>query len=164
MDNQKEEQFLRAYDEYADVIFRHCYFRISSRERAKDLMQETFIRAWEYVAKKGEVRNMRAFLYRIANNLVVDEYRKKKTLSLDELKEKGFDPSIEEEGKIHSLIEAKDALYMLDKIEGPYREVLIMRYIDDLSPKEIAAVLGESENAVSVRIHRGLKKIRTLMS
>src|SRR5690349_19793406 len=61
-------QFLQAYDEFADPIFRHCYFRVFRRDRAKELVQETFLRAWEYQLQGKPIENIRAFLYRIANN------------------------------------------------------------------------------------------------
>jgi DNA-directed RNA polymerase specialized sigma24 family protein len=82
---QMKEKFQHAYDEYAQAIFRHCHYRVFDRERGKDLMQEVFLRAWEYMARGEEVHNMRAFLYRIANNLIVDESRKKREASLDYL-------------------------------------------------------------------------------
>ena len=155
-----EEEFIKSYDELADVLFRHCYFRLSDRERAKDVVQETFIRTWDYVKKGKDITNLKAFLYRVANNLIIDEYRKKKELSLDVLQEDGFDPGVDETGAIQSVSEGKYALAALAKIDPSYRQVIIMRYIDDLSPKEISLILGESENAVSVRIHRGLKRAR----
>ena len=57
MRSSKEEEFLRAYEEFADAIFRHCYFRISDREVAKDLTQETFTRTWKYIVD-GEAPEM----------------------------------------------------------------------------------------------------------
>jgi len=54
--------------------------------------------------------------------------------------------------------DGKRALAMLEQLPDSYREVLIMRYVDGFSPSEIAVQIDESENAVSVRIHRGLKK------
>lgn len=157
-------QFLQAYDDFADAIFRHCYYRVSDRERARDIMQETFTRTWEYIAtRNGQIENIRAFLYRIANNLIIDEYRKKKTNSLDELLDKGFDPGHDEETDIHTAIAAREIIALFDKLDISYRKVLIMRYIDDIAPKEIADILGESENAISVRLHRGIKKIKELM-
>ena len=73
----QEQQFLKAFERFADAIFKHCFFRVSDREVAKDLVQETFSRTWEHIALGKEVRDYRAFLYRIANNLIVDFYRKK---------------------------------------------------------------------------------------
>ena len=52
---------------------------------------------------------------------------------------------------------------MLHKVQKDYREVLIMRYIDGLTPADIAAILGESPNAISVRLHRGIKQLHALM-
>lgn len=152
--------FIGAYDAYSEAIFRHCYFRIFDRERAKELMQETFTRTWEYLAQDKEVKNLRAFLYKVANNLIIDNSRKKKEFSLDELREKGFEPGIEEEAKIQNSIDSQVVLVALKKLDRKYRDVIAMRYIDEFSPKEIAALLGEKENVISVRIHRGLKLLR----
>lgn len=156
-----QDQFLTAYNEFSDAIFRHCYFRIYSREKAKDLMQETFCRTWQYLSEGKDIDNLRAFLYRVANNLIIDDARKKKELSLDALQEEGFNPA---DTRAHlamvTTIEGKEMIGVLNKIEPGYREVILMRYLDDLQPKEIARILDESENVVSVRIHRGIKKVR----
>lgn len=159
-----EQEFLAAYDQYSDAIFRHCYFRVFDRERGKDLMQEVFMRAWEYLAKGEKVLNMRAFLYRIANNLIVDESRKKKEASLDKLQEEGFDPGIDETEKMHNRIEHGRVVKTLSSLDDHYRDILVMRYMNDLSPSEIAEVTGESANTVSVRIYRGLKQLRSMLS
>lgn len=156
-----EEEFLSAYDMYADAIFRHCYFRVFDRERGKDLMQETFMRAWEYISKGEKILNMRAFLYRIANNLIVDEARKKKESSLEKLQEDGFDPSTDDTGHWKNRIDRDIVLQSLGSIDEHYRSILIMRFINDLSPSEIAEITGESANTVSVRIYRGLKQLRS---
>jgi len=160
----ESDRFLKTYDEYADAIYRHCYFRVYDEERARDLMQETFMRTWQYIADGKEIQNMRAFLYRVANNLVIDEFRKKKELSLDELAESGFDPGVDEKEKIHASVEANQILLLLDKLDEKHREVLILRYVEDLSFKDIAKVLGETENAITVRAHRALKKVKELIN
>lgn len=157
------DQFLQAYDNFADAIFRHCYLRISDRERAKDLTQEAFMRTWDYIARGSAIENIRAFLYRVANNLIIDEYRKKKSESLDELAEYGFDPGVDERGKIFANIAAADIRSVFGGLDHKYRQVLMMRFVDDLQPKEIASILGESENNVSVRIHRGIRQVREIV-
>lgn len=162
--NPQHEEFLRAYDDLSEALFRHCYFRVFNREQAKDLVQEVFTKTWEYIASGKRIDNMRAFLYRSANNIVIDHIRKKKSLSLDELHESGFDPRAEGAHEIDSLVEGRALLKMLGKLEESYRQVIVMRFVDDLSPRDIAAALGESENAVSVRLHRALKKAREVVS
>jgi len=159
-----EQEFLDAYDQYADAIFRHCYYRVFDRERGKDLMQEVFMRAWEYLGKGEKVLNMRAFLYRIANNLIVDESRKKREASLDKLQEEGFDPGIDDTDRLNNRIEHSRVIKTMRNLDDNYRDILVMRYMNDLSPSEIAEVTGESANTVSVRIYRGLKQLRSMLA
>lgn len=163
-----EEQFLSAYDQYADAIFRHCALRLRDRERGKDLMQETFMKAWEFAASGKEIENIRAFLYRIANNLIVDtarRYKLRTEVSLEDMQEEGFDvPSSEDTTeRTHQRFTQEQVMNLLGQIEEPYRTAVVMRYIDDLSPAEIAETLELSANVVSVRINRGMKKLRSLL-
>jgi len=158
-----ETVFLRAYEEHADAIFRYCYFRISDRELAKELMQEAFMRAWQYVVEGKAIDNTRALLYRIAHHLIIDHVRKKKSISLDLLLEEGFQPGKEEEQQIQTKIEFQRILSFIEKLPSKYRDILIMRYVDELSPKEIASIVHKSENVISVRINRGLKQLRTFL-
>ncbi len=158
-----EREFMKAYDAYADALFKHCYFRLYDRERAKDLVQDAFMKAWEYIAKGREVENIRAFLYKVLHNLIVDEHRKKKTLSLDELKEKGIDIVAQEKLSQNDASDLKNIISFFGALEPKYREAAAMRYIDDLTPKEIAGITGESENNISVRLNRASQKLRALM-
>ena len=166
--SSQERRFTRAYDLYADLIFRHCYFRIGDREKGKELMQDAFLKTWEYIAKGNEVEDMRAFLYRTANNLIVDLYRRKSKRqeeSFEDLREKGFDVASSEraERETEAGFTSDEVASVLGKIEEPYRSAVIMRYIDGLNPKQIAHSLGESVNVVSVRINRGIKKLKSLL-
>ena len=159
-----ETKFLEAYEDYSDAIFRHCYFRLSDRAKAQSVMQETFLRAWEYLESGKEVKNLRALLYKIANNLIIDRYRAKKTLSVEALIDEGFTFGVDDRDKLQDHIAGKEILAVLQELDGLYREAMVLRYVDDLSVQEISEVLGESENAISVRLHRGLKKLKALLN
>lgn len=160
-------EFTKAYDEYADAIFRHCYFRISDRERARDLMQETFVKTWGYILQKGKgIDNLRAFLYKTANNLIIDEYRKAKgNRSLESMQEDGFQVGVKEmiTGRVSNKLQAERILEIVKKIDKKYRDAVIMRYMDGLSPKEIAEITGQTQNNISVRITRGVKQLRKIL-
>ncbi len=166
------EKFLAAYDAHAGAIFRHCYFRLSDREKAMDLSQETFTRAWGYLAQGKEVQNFKPFLYRIASNLIIEEYRKRKTTSLDAMLEEeaaGERVIVElrdEEWSEHLVdqLDGARALQAMSKLPEPYREVLTLRFVDGLTPKEIALFLEERENTVSVRIHRALGHLKKIIT
>ncbi len=159
-----EEEFLQAYDAYSDAIFRHCYYRLFDRERAKDVMQDTFMRTWEYLGKGEKVENIRALLYRIANNLIIDFVRKKKETSLDQLQEAGFDPAADDDmARAGARLDGAQAVEALKQLDDSHREVLVMRYVNGLEPAEIAHITGETPNTVSVRLHRGLSKLRVIL-
>lgn len=163
----QEEGFLEAFDLYADALFRHAYFRVSDRDKAKDLVSDAYAKTWDYVVKGHIVEDFRPFLYRTLNRLIIDEYRKKKTESLDALLNEQEVP----EGAFEELVEGSrdDSEFALDAKRVPellvnmphaYREVVVLRYLDGLMPQEIADTLNESVNTVSVRIHRGIAWLR----
>lgn len=159
-EEQAKREFLESYQNYSDAIFRHLYFRILDRELAKELMQETFMKTWQYVVDGKKIDNIRALLYRIANNLIIDHIRKKKETSLDSLLEKGFQPSKNEENSVKDRIDMDIVVKLIDHLPPKYHHVIVMRYVDDLSIEEIANILGESKNSVSVQINRGLKQLK----
>lgn len=165
MKDETHKEFLHAYDQNADAIYRHCFFRLFSRERAEDAVQETFIKAWQYLQAGKEVLHMRAFLYRIATNTVIDMVRKKSEESLDRLLEDGIlEPASRDHEHIQSRVLGRQLLEVLQELPEPYREAVTLRYVDDLDPKEIAEILDISANNVSVRINRGLAMLRERQS
>ena len=160
---KQEQAYLEAFDEYADALYRHCFFRVSDPERAKDIVSDTFTKTWDYLVKGNTIEKYKPFLYRTLNHLIIDEYRKKKTDSLDAL----LDESDVPEGAFEELvsgsreevefaIDAKDIPLLIEKMPEGHREVILLRYMDGLMPKEIAAILEIPVNTVSVRIHRGV--------
>lgn len=165
-----EDRFLKAFDEYNDALFRHAFLRISNREKAVDLVHDTYTKVWAYIRNGYEIDNFRPFLYKVLNNLIIDEYRKRKELSLDAmLAEEGVD-----EGSFSDLsestaealaatIDGKKAFDLLAELPDQYREVILYRFVDQLGPREISELIEESENVVSVRIHRALKMLRKKM-
>jgi RNA polymerase sigma-70 factor (ECF subfamily) len=163
MDSSTERAFLELYDTMADDILRYCYFRVPDREVAKDLAQDIFLRLWDYLKQGKQVVSMRAFLYRTARNIVIDHYRKKKSMSLEILQEKGFDPTGEDHLQIESLSAGKEAMRATAHLDDRSREVVLLRYANNLSLAEVAEIVGESENAVSVRLHRATKKLKDIL-
>ncbi|HTR19093.1 MAG TPA: RNA polymerase sigma factor [Candidatus Paceibacterota bacterium] len=160
-----EASFLAAYDDHADALFRHVFLRLRDREVATDVVQETFSRAWLYLSKGKRIDYMRAFLYRVANNLIVDVSRKKRSTSLDRMMEDdGFELRDEAAKDPAEIPQAREAMALLTSLDEIYRTVITMRFIEELSPGEIAQRLGVSENVVSVRIHRGIARLSKLMN
>lgn len=154
--------FLDAYDQYADAIYRHCFFRVFSRPHAEDLMQETFARAWEYLQKGNDVGNIRALLYRIATNLMIDQSRKKKEESLEQIMQDhpGYEPEYDGHVDIEKSALCAEVAQAIQELPEEQRRLLTLRYVDDLDPKEIAEILDITPNNVSVKLNRAVALLR----
>jgi RNA polymerase sigma-70 factor (ECF subfamily) len=155
-----ENAFVAAYDDYAEPIFRYCYFKVNDRERARELMQDTFARAWEYLRSGKQIDELRPFLYTVAHHVCVNEVLRKKAFSLDEMREvAGFEPA----DTLQSPEEDAEAALLMEKLQDlrpSDRELLTLRYVNGLEVKEIARTLGENPNTISVRIKRALAALK----
>ncbi len=160
------EKFKEIYDKEIDSLFHYCTFRVNNKNQAIDIVQDTFIELWQTYQKGVEVKNARALLFTILRNRIIDWYRKKKSLSLDALMENdGQEHSFEpEDSKAYDDIvfgaETRSIVDAINNMDSNYRDVLYLRLIEDKTPEEIANILGTNANTVSVRITRGLQKLR----
>lgn len=163
-----EEQFLVAYEQYSDDLFRFAFFKLhQNREQALDFVQNTFIKAWEYIADGKEIKNLRALLYKILRNLIIDHYRSPKSNpkeSVDILTEQGVQFQNQDHHKIITQVEYNEIISVLDELVDEDKELVLLRYVDGFSPKEIAEMLGESQNVVSVRLTRAKKRLKQLLN
>jgi len=160
-----EREFMAAYEAHADALFRHVLLRVRDRERAKDVVQEAFSRTWVYLSEGKKIEHIKAFLFRVAGNLIVDGARRQRSSSLDKMMEEdGYevvDESVTDPAEVQGV---REALKLLKSLDETYRVVIAMRFMDEMSPGEIARVLGVSENVVSVRIHRGIERLKVLFN
>src|SRR5262245_58562588 len=138
--NDKERLFIAIYDDLSPAIFKHCFFRLSNRERALELTQEVFMRLWEKLSANETISSPSALLYTLSRNLIIDEYRRKKAVSLDQLQDSGFDAPTEDDERITRAAEVSVMLKAIQAIPEKYREVLILRYVDGLTPSEIGKI------------------------
>jgi RNA polymerase sigma-70 factor (ECF subfamily) len=157
--------FEKIYGSESDAIFRFCLVRVSNREQALDITQETFLRLWQNLSGDKEIKNNRAFLFTVANHLIIDWYRKKKSFSLDSLLEnkETEEYDIVDEKAESNILLGTEGRYLLEKLKELmpiHQNPIYLRFIEDLSPQEIGNILGISANAASVRINRGLIELR----
>ncbi len=167
MKSDKSYIFKEIYDKESDAIFRFCVIRVSNREQALDITQETFLRLWQTLKEGTEIKNTRAFLFTVAHRLIIDWYRKKKSLSLDAIIMNNEGEEFEYERPDHSsdenLLGGAEGRYLVSQIDNltpTSRDPVYLRFVEGLSPEEIASILGISTNAASVRLNRGLVELR----
>lgn len=157
------DQYLTLHDEYADVVFRLCLSKVSSRDEAKDLTQEAFVRVWERLAKGGEtIDNLRAFLFTVARNLIKDYYKRKKPVLERDLPE-GAMAEIPVASDAATTSETRMALDAIRSLPATYAQVLTLHLVEGYGVGEIAQMLDERPNTISVRVKRGLEKVRVTL-
>lgn len=154
----------KAYGSYKNGLVAHAFLKTHNHLTSDDLSQETFMKTWKYLIKGGEIITMKAFLYHVMNNLIIDEYRKSSATSLDLLLEKGFEPSTDGADDIFNLLDAKATVLLIDRLPFRYQKTMNMRFIQDMSLSQISLMTNQSKNAVAVQIYRGLLKMRLLDS
>jgi len=157
VNNQKK--FSKIYDTYVESIYRFIYIKVSSQEIAQDLTSEVFLKVWKSYQKQN-LRNPRAFLYTTARHTVIDYYRTHKTtVSLEsavEIEDTAQDIQKSEEISSNiALIQQK-----IRNLKEDYQNVIILRYVDELSISEISKVLNKSKPATRTLLHRAMNELR----
>ena len=156
-------------EEEYEKIYRYCYFHVKDAYLAEDLTQETFLRFLEDTGYQEQGRQL-AYLYTIARNLCMDYFRRNQNLPLEdgrlsrEAGESRQTPLAAHEGKEETgedrLILAMTLEQALGRLDGELREMLFLRYVNDLSAEQIGKILGISRFAVHRRLKRALGQMR----
>lgn len=153
------------YDTYVERVYRFVYFKVSSHEEAEDITAETFLKVWQYLFENKKVEHLHAFVYQVARNLVVDFYRRKAQQRLFPMSETGDEverlpdigPTVADQLDTAASVDQLESA--LRQLKDEYREVIVLRYFNELEIGEVAAVLGKSRGAVRVLLHRALKTL-----
>ncbi len=160
--DQINNVFNTAHNSFDKKLNTYARFKVHDLSTCEDLVQETFMKTWMYLEKGGKIDAMKAFLYHVLNNLIVDEYRKRKTVSLDALLENGFELVENESDKLINTIDGRAALKSIFSLPEKYQAIMRMRYVRSLSLEEVSAITGLSKNTIAVQTHRGLEKLKLI--
>jgi RNA polymerase sigma-70 factor, ECF subfamily len=159
-----KEAFGILYREYYRKIYRYCKINMYKDAAAEDVCQETFLRAWKALPKytMTEAGTFQAFLFRIARNLIIDLGRKKKEYSLAAYEEvetkEDFAADVDKQADIEQVKIA------LAKLKEKDRQILLLRYFEEMSHAEVSAIIGIKEGALRVRTIRLLQKLKELLN
>lgn len=162
------EAFGKLYDKYLPAIYRYVFLKISHKQEAEDITHHVFLNAWQNMRSyKFQGFPFSSWLYRIAHNAVVDHYRTQKShISMESLEIVSEEPQAENvllDTKLDQAFDLQLVKTALSKLGHEEQNVLIMKFVNELSNKEISTTLGKSEGAVRVVQHRALKKLKELV-
>jgi len=157
--------FTDLYQECVDSIYRFVFFKVSDKDIAWDITQECFLKMWRQIQGGVAIKNDRALLYTIARNSVIDHWRQKdrgQNVALDDVAHILRDDSDLFEDKA-SKDEIARLLRCVDRLPESQREIIILRYVDDLSYSEIGRIIGKNTVAARVAAHRAVRSLKKIM-
>ena len=167
--NKEKEAFMEGYDLYVDDIYRFIYFKVGNQEDAKDLTSLVFLKTWNHIKNNSleSSKTLRALFYKVARNAIIDFYRKQQENQPLSDQEGNFidiaDYSQDMAKKVEISSDMELIRQKMNELKSEYREVIILKYINELSLKEIAEITGKSTGNARVLIHRALKALRELL-
>ncbi len=155
--------FSEIYKLYVKKVYRYCKFNTYDEQTAQDICQESFVRAWKKIQdfKMDSNWSIQAFLFTIARNLIIDRSRGKKEFALENYEHIETNEDLYE--SIDREMHVKNVQEGLRKLDEVDRQIIILRYFEDMDGKEVAKVLGIKDGALRVRQHRAMEKLKIIM-
>jgi RNA polymerase sigma-70 factor (ECF subfamily) len=152
------------YDRHYDAVYRYCYYRVSDVDLAQDLASEVFVRMVDKLdAFTARGRPLLAWLYTIARNLVADMYRQRGKvthLALDEASKLSIDGREGLARDVDRRLQADCLAAALGHLTEEQRQVILLKFMEDLSNGQVAHLLDKTEGAVKSLQHRALRALR----
>lgn len=159
---KQREILTAAHHDHKKGLCSRAFYKMNDRSISEDLVQDTFMKTWMYMAKGGKIVLMKAFLYHTLNNLIIDEYRKGKTTSLDVLMDAGLEPTQNPPSRSLDVTDWEMMTLLIKRLPEKYQGVIQMKCSQGLSLTEMSVITGQSKNALAVQVHRGLVKLKAL--
>ena len=156
--------FGRLYEIYFVPIFRYTYLRVKDKAATEDLVQTVFLKVFQSVGQyKGRGGSPLAYFFTVARNAIIDYQRRRKEIIPDNSQEffaKLQDTALNPQELLEKGDMAKTVRAAIHQLTEEQEEVIILKFINDLSNSEIAQLLGKSEEAIRQLQCRGLKMLR----
>ncbi len=162
------EAFDKLYRLYLTPIYRYIYLRVQNKQLAEDLVQTVFLKIYKSLDKIVDFgKPPLAYFFTISRNTVIDHYRSSQNRITDSLDKDMADMIADkQDSALHTLEKAdqlKDIRRHILKLSPDQQEVIILKFINDLSNKEISAAIGKSEEAIRQLQSRALKNLRGML-
>ena len=154
-EDQEDRSLAGLYQRHRNELMAFLTRRTRCRETASDLLQDAFLRLMH--SERGEVGNLRAFLYRIANNLSIDHARRNQVRGIND--EQALEQLLNEATPERSAVAGNTLEHLerlIDGLPSPTREVFLLARVEQMSYKDIAAKLGLEPRAVERHLNKAL--------
>lgn len=159
--SQDESDFDYVYTHYFTPLFRYIFYQTKNRELAEDLVQTVFLKALRQ--KNTDAFPPLPYFFTIARNTIIDYWKKKKEITVD-ISSFIFSSLLDEndnpQERLEKEFDAQEITQALETLSYEQKEILTLRFISDISNREISVMLGKTEEAVRQIQYRAIKKLR----
>jgi RNA polymerase sigma-70 factor, ECF subfamily len=154
------EAFGVLYDRYVDGVYRFAHARLGNAPAAEDVTADVFVKALRGISHyRDRGRPFSCWLYRIARNAVADHFRHEPVSR--QLSDRLPDADTQVEATAIRRLEVDDLWRLIEKLPPQQRVAMTLRFRDDRSAREAAAIMGKSEAAVKLLIYRAVGRLRS---
>lgn len=160
------QAFAMLYNEYYTPVFRYLYGRLRDKDQANDLAQTVFLKVYEALERVEANDTPLKYFFTVARNSLIDYWRKKKSVRLDdneELRQNIPDPRATQIEMVESMEISAQVRGALDRLELDDQEIITLKYFNGFSAREISEQIGISEEAVRQRQCRALKLLKEIL-
>lgn len=158
------EAFGEIYSIYLDRIYRYVLYQVGEKMIAEDLTQEIFLKAWRAIGSyQGHEKGFSAWLFRIAHNHVIDNFRKKRPILLSVMEDEGLEIPADYGNPLQELetnLAQEEALELISCLPLQQRQIIALKFIEGLDNQDIEQVTGKSQGAIRVMQMRALVNLR----
>lgn len=158
----EKDAFGQLYKKYFHKVFRYCKFNTHTDEDAKDICQESFVKAYKKINefKTQGVWSFQSFVFTIARNLIIDLSRRKKGQNIEDYENLQSGENLYEKvEKSEDIEKVRSVLNKLDEIE---KQIVLLRFFEEMSFSEVSKITGINDGALRVRTHRVMQKMKDL--
>ena len=159
------EHFGLLYDHYLPQIYRFVFLKVSNKAETQDLVHDVFLSAWKNIDNfNHQGFPFSSWLYQIARHKVIDYYRTKKVnLAIENVDEDYFKVNSAIESELDKKADMEVVKRAIGQLSEDQQNVLIMRFVEDLSYQEIALTLQKSEGAIRLIQHRAIQNLKKIV-
>ena len=160
-----EAAFAVIYDAFMPQMYRYVFLKVSNQQEAEDLTHDVFVSAWENIGSyKPRGYSFATWLYHVARNKVIDFYRTHRHhLDIEEVDEDVFKSPERIEEAVDLSLEYDKVREAISQLHTSYQDVLILRFVEDLSHQEIGEIMEKSEGAVRLMQHRAVQTLKEIL-
>ncbi len=171
--NNDKDAFGKIYDQYVKKIYRFVFFKVPTKEQAEDLTHETFVNLLTHIqTNERQIENLQAFIYKIARNLIAEYYQAQhrfenqteELLPDDKMGGQEVVDEIDLVGELDKNIDIEKVLVAIQKINNEdYREIILLRYVEDMDFDEIGTVMNRGSGTLRVLLHRAMHELKKIL-